>query len=310
MKIKSIKKIEKPEKVFNLRIKSEDGDNHSYIANDIVVSNCHQVKTSSIKNILSKCKDSEYRFGLSGTVQEDNSADFVTIVALLGPMVKSIPPKFLFKEGYATPVKFKMMVLQYSNDELKRKLYDIRRSKEMEGSQVLALEKNIVVKHRERFNFINNLIKNTTKNTLVLFSNVKDQYGKRMYDWLRENTDKVCFYVDGSVSREHRDYYKKQMEEGENRILLASFTTFATGISIKNVHNIIFTESYKSEIIVKQSIGRGMRQLGGKDSFCIIDIVDDLSYEKHSNYLYKHAKERLNMYKEYSTDIKIHKIPM
>ena len=270
----------------------------------------HQVKTTSIKNILGKCKDSEYRFGLSGTVQEDNSADFVTIVALLGPMVKSIPPKFLFKEGYATPVKFKMMVLQYSNDELKQKLYDIRRSKEMEGSQVLALEKNIVVKHRGRFNFVNNLIKNTTKNTLVLFSNVKDQYGKKMYDWLRENTDKVCFYVDGSVSREHRDYYKKQMEEGENRVLIASFTTFATGISIKNVHNIVFTESYKSEIIVKQSIGRGMRQLGGKDSFCIIDIVDDMSFEKHSNYLYKHAKARLEFYKQYSSDIKIHKIPM
>ena len=276
----------------------------------VFVDECHQTRTVSVKNVIEKCKDSVYRFGLSGTVQEDNSADFTTIVALLGPMVKSIPPKFLFKEGYATPVKFRMMVLQYKNSELREKLYDVRRSKQMEGSQVLALEKNVVVKHDGRFKFLMEMISKTTKNTLVLFSNVKDQYGKRMYDWLRENTDKEVFYVDGSVSKEHRDFYKKQMENGENRVLIASFTTFSTGISIKNIHNIVFTESYKSEIIVKQSIGRGMRQLQGKDSFTIIDVVDDLSWHKSSNYLYKHAKARLEFYKGYSSDIKIHKIPL
>jgi superfamily II DNA or RNA helicase len=274
----------------------------------VFVDECHQTKTVSVKNVIDKCKDSEYRFGLSGTVQEDNSADFVTIVALLGPMVKSIPPKFLFKEGYATPVNFKMMVLTYSNQDLCEKLYDVRKNRQMEGSQILALEKNVVIKHRGRFNFIMDLLSKTSKNTLVLFSNVKDQYGKRMYDWLRENTDKECFYVDGSVSKEHRDFYKRSMEEGENRILIASFTTFSTGISIKNIHNIVFTESYKSEIIVKQSIGRGMRQLEGKESFTIIDIVDDLTWEKSSNFLYKHAKARLEFYKQYSSSIKIHKI--
>jgi superfamily II DNA or RNA helicase len=308
MKIKKISKIQKPEIVYNLRIKSKDGNTHSYIANDIVVSNCHTTKTVSVKNVIDKCKDSVYRFGLSGTVQEDNSADFTTIVALLGPMVKSIPPKFLFNEGYATPVKFKIIVLNYQNQELKEKLYHVRRGKQLEGSQILAMEKGVVVQHRGRFKFLMNLISKTSKNTLVLFTNIKDQYGKRMYDWLRENTEKECFYVDGSVSKEHRDFYKKQMEEGENRVLIASFTTFSTGISIKNIHNIVFTESYKSEIIVKQSIGRGMRQLHGKDSFTIIDIVDDMSWEKNTNYLMKHGKARLEFYKQYSTDIQVHKV--
>ena len=276
----------------------------------VFVDEAHQTKTTSIKDIIQKCKDSEYRFGLSGTVQEDQSADFTTIVALLGPMVKSIPPKFLFKEGYATPVKFKMMVLQYTNEELKEKLYNVRKGKQIEGSQILALEKGVAVNHPGRFKFIMNLISNTSKNTLVLFSNVKDQYGKRMHDWLKENTDKVTFYVDGTVSKEHRDYYKKEMEAGENRVLIASFTTFSTGISIKNIHNIVFVESYKSEIIVKQSIGRGMRQIAGKESFNIIDIVDDLTYKGNANYLYKHAKARLEFYKQYSSDIKIHKIAL
>jgi superfamily II DNA or RNA helicase len=274
----------------------------------VFVDEAHQTNTKSIKNVIAKCKDSEYRFGLSGTIKEDNSADFATVVALLGPMVKSIPPSYLFKEGYATPVKFKILVMDYQNADIREKLYTIRRSKELEGSQVLALEKKMVVQSPSRFNFITDLVGKTTQNTMVLFTNVKDQYGKRIYEHLKEHTDKVCFYVDGSINQEHREYFKKEMEKGNNRVLVASFTTFSTGISIKNIHNIMFVESYKSEIIIKQSIGRGMRQLEGKHDFMIIDIVDNLSHNGKDNYLYKHGKARLEMYKEYSSDIKIHKI--
>jgi hypothetical protein len=40
----------------------------------------------------------------------------------------------------------------------------------------------------------------------------------------------------------------------------------------------------------------------------IIDIVDDMTYERNSNYLMKHGKARLEFYKQYSTDIQIHKV--
>ena len=268
----------------------------------------HQAKVSSIKNVLEKCKDSRIRFGLSGTMQIDDSADYFTILALLGPMVNSISPKFLFKEGFATPIRVKIIRLDYMSSELREKLWMVRKSKQLEGSQLLTMEKNVVIQHKGRFNFVVDLISRTSKNSLVLFSNIKDGYGKRLYEALRENSDKVCYYVDGSVAKEHREYYKKDMESGDNKALIASFTTFSTGISIKNIHNIFFIESYKSEIIVKQSIGRGMRLLEGKEEVNIIDIVDDFSFEKHDNYLLKHGKARLEFYKQYTDQIKVHTV--
>jgi superfamily II DNA or RNA helicase len=279
----------------------------------ICVDEAHQAKTTSIKSVLDKCKDSVIRFGLSGTMLSDNSADYFTITAYLGPMVNSISPKFLFKEGYATPIKVKIIRLDYQNTEIREKLYDLRKSKtQLDGSQLLALEKKMVVQHKGRFNFVVNLISKTSKNSLVLFSNIKDQYGKNIYEALRDQTEKVCYYVDGGVSKEHREYYKKDMENGDNKVLVASFTTFSTGISIKNIHNIFFIESYRSEIIVKQSIGRGMRLLEGKESVNIIDVVDDLSWKKgerqNDNYLLKHGKARLEFYKQYTSDIKIHNV--
>jgi superfamily II DNA or RNA helicase len=279
----------------------------------ICVDEAHQAKTTSIKSVLDKCKDSVIRFGLSGTMLSDNSADYFTITAYLGPMVNSISPKFLFKEGYATPIKVKIIRLDYQSTDIREKLYDLRKSKtQLDGSQLLSLEKKMVVQHKGRFNFVVNLISKTSKNSLVLFSNIKDQYGKNIYEALKDQTEKVCYYVDGGVSKEHREYYKKDMENGDNKVLVASFTTFSTGISIKNIHNIFFIESYRSEIIVKQSIGRGMRLLEGKESVNIIDIVDDLSWKKgerqNDNYLLRHGKARLEFYKQYTSDIKIHNV--
>jgi len=69
--------------------------------------------------------------------------------------------------------------------------------------------------------------------------------------------------------------------------------TFSTGINLKNVNYIIFAESYKSEITVRQSIGRGMRKLKGKYKITILDLVDDLD-----GYIVKHGKVREKIYKE------------
>lgn len=82
--------------------------------------------------------------------------------------------------------------------------------------------------------------------------------------------------------------------------------TFSTGISIRKIHNIFFTESFKSEVIIRQSIGRGLRQHNSKDSVNIVDFVDDLSLPDWENYLIRHAKARQKIYKEqkFSYDIK------
>ena len=52
---------------------------------------------------------------------------------------------------------------------------------------------------------------------------------------------------------------------------------------------IFLVESYKSEVLIKQSLGRGMRKMEGKEKVNIIDFVDDFSSSKYVNYLMKHS---------------------
>jgi superfamily II DNA or RNA helicase len=190
--------------------------------------------------------------------------------------------------------------LNYLDFESREKLDALRKRKhEIEGSKLLEIEKRLVVENRSRFLFVCDFIKKTTKNSLVLFQNVKDEYGRSIYNHLRETSQKEVFYVDGGTSIDLRDDYINKMEESDDRILIASFGTFSTGISINNIHNVFFVESYKSEKIVRQSIGRGMRLKEGKEIVNIIDFVDDFSLPRGSkNYLLKHGEERMKIYKQ------------
>jgi superfamily II DNA or RNA helicase len=116
--------------------------------------------------------------------------------------------------------------------------------------------------------------------------------------------------VDGDTDEKIRDEFKNRMEKGDNKILIATYGTFSTGISIKNLHNIFLVESYKSEILIKQSLGRGMRQMEGKEKVNIIDIVDDFSTGKYENYLMKHSKARIEIYRKEKFEYKIYNVKL
>lgn len=267
----------------------------------ICVDEAHHTQASSIKKIIGNCMNTKYAFGLSGTMLQNGSTEALTIQAYLGPLVNNISAAFLQANDYATKIFIKVVKLDYLDYDAREKLEDLRNRKgEIDGSKLLELEKRLVVENRPRLLFVCDFISKTTKNSLVLFHNVKDQYGRQIYDYLREHTqDKTVFYVDGNTSVALRDDYINRMEEGDDKILIASFGTFSTGISINNIHNVFFVESYKSEKIIRQSIGRGMRLKQGKDRVNIIDFVDDYSLGRGSkNYLLKHGEERVKIYKQ------------
>ena len=278
----------------------------------VFVDESHQGHSKSIKEVISRCRDSRYRFGLSGTLTNRNTAEHLTIQQYLGPLTMEISPKFLFDNKYATPVAIKIVKMDWLDQNLKEKLYELRTNKgEMEGNEIFGVERKLVVSSDKRLKYIVDFIAKTSKNSLVLFQSVGEGYGKRIYEALREiQADKEVYYVDGDTDPERRDYYKTKLEEGTNKVLVASFGTLSTGVSVKNIHNIFLTESYKSEVLIKQSLGRGMRLYEGKEKVNIIDFVDDFSWKSSINYLMKHSLERIEIYKREKFDYKMYDVTL
>lgn len=277
----------------------------------ICIDEAHFVNSKSVRDVITKCKDLKYRYGLSGTVKKaEDTADYYTIQAYLGPYVNDISAKFLIDNKYATEIFVKVVRMDYLEAEIKEKLQGLlQRRYEFEGTKLLDIEKKLVIDNRRRFLYVTNFISKTTKNSLVLFADVKYGYGRKIYDWLRQNTDKKVYYIDGGTSVPTRTQYFEEMEEGEDKILVASFGICATGISINNLYNIFLVESFKSDKIIRQAIGRGMRLKEGKERTTIIDFCDDFSM-KIKNYLRKHSDDRITTYKQQGFPYKIFEIKL
>ena len=271
----------------------------------VIVDETHKAKSNSIKTILEKCRMAKYKYGLSGTIPKENSLDKLTLMAQTGPLITEIKANFLQQEGHIAGCNVKIIEMNYAPESAKQAFMELATNK-YENKDVFSLEQNYVINSTGRLNFVTKVISKISNNSLVLFHRI--EHGKKLYELLRQRSDKKVYYVDGNTDKDIREEYKKKMEEGDEVVIVASYGTFSTGISIKKIHNIFFTESFKSEVIIRQSIGRGLRQHESKDSVNIIDFVDNLCFEEWQNYLYRHGHERKKIYRQEKFSYEVKKV--
>ena len=273
----------------------------------VIVDECHHAANKSIMKILSKCSTAKYKIGLTGTFPKEETYENFIIQSFIGPVVYRLTSFDLInKENFATPVEVVSISLRYLPHSQEKALYNLRLSKDRDdptaGSKLLESEKNLVRENKERFRYICNMLINTSKNSLAIFSDIQNSYGHKIYEYIKENSNKSVYYIDGNIPSKSRDEIKEAMEEDTtgNTIIVASMGCFTEGIDIANLWNIFLLESTKSEIIMAQLLGRGMRRYPGKDKTMMIDFIDDFCYGKgyqRENYLYRHGKERREIYR-------------
>jgi superfamily II DNA or RNA helicase len=95
---------------------------------------------------------------------------------------------------------------------------------------------------------------------------------------------------------------------GTTKVLVASYGTLSTGVSINAIFNVIFADSFKSEQIIIQSIGRALRLHTEKEKAKIFDLVDVFDSSDMSNILFRHFKERERFYEKRKYPYKVVKI--
>jgi superfamily II DNA or RNA helicase len=271
----------------------------------VIVDETHKAKSNSIKTILQKCRHATYKYGLSGTIPKENSLDKLTLMSQTGPLITEVKAAFLQKEGHIAGCNVNIIEMDYAPESAKEAFMELATNR-YESKDVFPLEQNYVINSPGRLNFVTKVISRIPNNSLVLFHRI--EHGKRLYEELRQRSNKRVYYVDGGTNTDIREEYKAKMEAGDEVVIVASYGTFSTGISIKKIHNIFFTESFKSEVIIRQSIGRGLRQHESKDSVNIIDFVDDLRFDEWHNYLYRHGVARKKIYKQEKFSYKVKKV--
>lgn len=271
----------------------------------VLVDETHKAKSASIKTILQKCTNAQYKFGLSGTIPKDGTLDKLTLMSQTGPVISEVKAAFLQEQGHIAKCFVKVIEMNYATDSQRLAFQELAQNK-YENKDVFQLEQHFVITSDARLEFISSVIGRVPRNSLVLFHRI--EHGKRLYEKLRQESNKRVYYVDGGTDKDIREEYKKKMESGDEVVIVASYGTFSTGISIKKIHSIFFTESFKSEVIIRQSIGRGLRQHESKDKVLIIDFVDNIRTQEWDNYLWKHGKVRQSIYKQEKFEYNIKRV--
>ena len=245
----------------------------------------HLFKAKSLTGVMNKCKNAEYRFGTTGTL-DGTETNKLVLEGLFGLTRKVIATKDLQVRGTLAGLDINVLLLRYHNDichNMKGKTY--------------AEEVDFLVRHEKRNNFIKKLTLDLKGNSLVLFQYV-EKHGKELFDIIRKDADKnrKVFYVSGEVDAKDREQIRGIVESQKDAIIVASLGTFSTGINIKNLHNIVFASPSKSQIKVLQSIGRGLRQSDDGSNTTLYDIADDLHVKGHKNFTLRHSGERIKIY--------------
>ena len=247
-----------------------------------MVDECHTAKADSLKGILEKCHNARRRVGCTGTLDGSQTHELV-IQGLLGVKHVVTTTRQLMTEDVVSDLKINVVHLHHAEED--RRLIHKYRYKE---------EIDFIISHETRNDFVARMVTNLSENSLVLFRLLR--HGDDLYQRISELHDGKVFLINGEVSGEERDKICNYVECNENCILVASYGTLSTGVSIRNLHNIVFASPLKKRIPTIQSIGRILRKNDGKSEGVLYDIVDDLTYIGRENYAMKHGVERMNHY--------------
>lgn len=257
----------------------------------------HGFKSDSLKLIMSKCVNADWRIGATGTLDGTLTHKLV-LEGTFGKVLKVISTKELQDQGILSNLDISILALKYPDGEAKAL-----------GKVPYQDEIDFIVRHKKRNEFIANLAVAQKGNTLLLF-NFVSKHGKPLYDLIKEKVgeDRRVFFVHGDTETADREAIRAIVEQQDDAIIVASFGTFSTGINIRNLHNIIFTSPSKSQIRVLQSIGRVLRMSDNGLAAKLFDIVDDLSVGKRKNYALIHGYKRVEIYKKEKFNFKVYKL--
>lgn len=276
--MKLIKKteIKKSKEVFNLHIK----DDHNYVVEGAVVSNCHMAKADALKTLLTGVFSKiPIRWGLTGTIPKAKF-EVQSIFVSLGPVIGKLSASELQDQGVLARCHVNIMQLQDNKDftnyqsELKHLLEDSDRL-----DKIASLIHGI----------------NDTGNTLILVDRVNA--GKEIVNRLPGSV-----FVSGATGLTERKEEYDEVATATNKILICTYGVAAVGINVPRLFNIVLIEPGKSFVRVIQSIGRGLRKAEDKDYVQIWDITSNCKFAK------RHLTQRKAFYKEAQYPFQVEKL--
>lgn len=270
----------------------------------------HLATGVSISKIINNLTNCMFKSGLSGSLK-DGKANMMQYEGLFGSIYKPVSTADLMEAGQVTKLKINALMLKYSEAACKA----------MKGFTYQEEIKNIIG-FKKRNAIIEKLatkLASKKENVFVMFR--YKAHGTALFENIKKlHNEKDVYFINGDIDTDERDKLKKLLEQKTGIVVVASYGVFSTGISVKNLHHVIFAHGTKSKITVLQSIGRILRKHDSKTIATLWDIIDDAGIApkskdskkkySHMNYCLQHGIDRIERYASEQFDYSIRNIAL
>jgi superfamily II DNA or RNA helicase len=265
-KIISIKKCEKRKNQFKYNLEIED--NHNYIANKILVSNCHHVPSNSYWKLSHYLNNVEYKLLLSATPQRDDG-NTMYINAIGGNIVHYISTQDLINRGYLT--KPQIYFINNTLTATEKNIMDFASTdgKINETENYLEFYKNFIVLNMNRNLLCKNIVDKFKQNKKILILVKLIEHGEILSELLQ------CPYLKGSTKKEDRESLIKDFSEGQLNVMVGTISIFSEGLDFPKLDILINMCANSGEVKTIQILGRILRILEGKDTCMYFDFMDN-----------------------------------
>lgn len=169
----------------------------------------------------------------------------------------------------------------------------------------LVVEKMMIHFMEERINILcDDVLTNCEYNTLVLIHHT--EYLNYVADKIKEKLpNKIVCIIHGGTKSKERDKVKETLANNNNCILVASYGCVGTGITLSNLCFGVLFESFKSDIINMQSLGRGLGLSKYKDKYVVYDFIDCFDELVSTKAIFRQGREKIKIYEANKYDYKI-----
>lgn len=180
--------------------------------------------------------------------------------------------------------------------------------KESTKSNLLQVEKMMVHFMKPRIKYLlEEIIPKCDHNTILFCHHT--EYLRYVEQKLKDRfPTRHIASISGAVGTKKRDEIKQMLKEYNDCILVASYACVGTGLTLSNLCYGILFESFKSEVINMQSIGRGLGLSDMRDTFILYDIIDMFDKNVLSNKLFLQGLAKIKIYQENQYKFRIENI--
>jgi len=266
-------------------------EDHSYVANGVIVHNCHHVPADSFRNVAFRLK-ARRRLGLSATPYRYDRNEALIFFSV-GSVVYKAKYADMVRLRLASPLKYYRLYVRLNPEEYEQYL----RASKISNSNPSKVQKlmKVAFNAREKYEVLKKVVRKLPEDKILVFCQYVDQ-AKKAYRALLEVAKGQVALLTGTTRADLRKKYFEQFKEGKKRIIVTT-TVLDEGIDVPDAETAIILSGSGTERQMIQRIGRILRYRPNKVAK-VIEIITRNTIEERI------AERRAKVLEEYGIKIK------